>query len=149
LGLRAGRDGAFIVPQTTLERRPTMFFSLRYRMTDPRPRKLTASWRRPARFRPALEILEDRAVPAVWTVTTPLAVVGPGDGVLSLREAVLQANASGGPDTIVLPAGHFVLSLGELSITGDVTIQGAGASFDVRDPSLQAGTTVIGFVETR
>ena len=46
------------------------------------------------RFRPRLEGLEDRSVPAVLNVTTTLDVVDPNDDLLSLREAVIQANAS-------------------------------------------------------
>jgi hypothetical protein len=37
---------------------------------------------------------------AYLTVTTPFDVVAPGDGQLSLREAVAQANASSDADTI-------------------------------------------------
>src|SRR5215510_2100148 len=94
LGLRAGNDGFFIVPQTTLQRRPTMFFSswLRNRNSNPRVTRATAPRPKQARFRPLLEALEDRAVPAVLNVTTALDVVHPSDGLLSLREAVLQAN---------------------------------------------------------
>ena len=50
---------------------------------DSRPRR----GRRPARSRLRLECLEDRAVPATFTVTTALDVVDPADGRLSLREA--------------------------------------------------------------
>ena len=38
---------------------------------------------------------------ATLTVTTAADVVNAADGVLSLREAVVQANATGAPDTIV------------------------------------------------
>lgn len=58
----------------------------------------------------------------------------PGD--CSLREAIIAANATDGPDEIVLPAGVFELtrdgadedaaSTGDLDITDDVTILGAG-----------------------
>ena len=41
---------------------------------------------------------------AYITVTTPIDVVAPGDGKLSLREAITQANGSSGPDTIVFAA---------------------------------------------
>ena len=40
------------------------------------------------RFRPTVERLESRAVPAVLDVTTTGDVVDPADGLLSLREAV-------------------------------------------------------------
>jgi CSLREA domain-containing protein len=54
----------------------------------------------------------------------------------SLRDAVAAANtdtvqggcsAGNGTDTISLPAGSFVLTVGELSLTGPTTITGAGA----------------------
>jgi hypothetical protein len=49
-------------------------------------------------------------------------VVAPGDGQLSLREAIEQASGSGGPDTIRFSAAvvgqTLVLTGGELSITG-------------------------------
>jgi len=38
---------------------------------------------------------------AVFTVTTAVDVVNEGDGVLSLREAVQQANATAASDTIL------------------------------------------------
>ncbi len=58
-------------------------------------------------------------------------------GGCSLREAILDANANGGPDTVTLPAGTFTLTragsddngqLGDLDITGDLTLTGAGAA---------------------
>lgn len=70
-------------------------------------------------------------------VTTTLDVVNAGDGVTSLREAVIQANAAGGAMTIKLPesantlASAVVLSnsgLGDLNITGNITIEGAGTN---------------------
>jgi CSLREA domain-containing protein len=68
----------------------------------------------------------------------------PGDGVCddgfgncTLRAAVQTANANAGPDEVVLPAGLYVLTLkrdpdlpdeqtGDLDVTGDLTITGAG-----------------------
>ena len=65
---------------------------------------------------------------AYLTVTTPFDVVAPGDGQLSLREALTQANGSSGPDTIRFSAAvvgqTLVLTGGELTITDDVTIDG-------------------------
>ncbi|MBI1917254.1 MAG: hypothetical protein HYS12_21320 [Planctomycetes bacterium] len=59
LGLRAGNDGFFIVPQTNLARRPTMFFSSWL------PNRNRREARQPIRrVQPRLEVLEDRAVPA-------------------------------------------------------------------------------------
>jgi hypothetical protein len=53
----------------------------------PRPRR--------GRFRPGLECLEGRCVPAVFLVTNTLDA-GPG----SLRQAILDSNATPGPNTI-------------------------------------------------
>ena len=74
----------------------------------------------------------------------------PGDGVCAtatggctLRAAVQEANALAGPDAISLPAGTFTLSIagagesagatGDLDITGDLTIAGAGLGATVID----------------
>jgi CSLREA domain-containing protein len=80
----------------------------------------------------------------VYDVTTFADVVNANDGVLSLREAVLAANASVGiADTINLPAGTYTLTLigagedgaatGDLDVRDAVTIRGAGAAAAVLD----------------
>lgn len=61
----------------------------------------------------------------------------------SLREAVLAANAGAGGDTISLPGRHYLLTIagtgedaaatGDLDLTKDVTISGAGARSTVVD----------------
>lgn len=61
----------------------------------------------------------------------------------TLRAAIQQANAWPGHDTIVLPAGTYTLSIagrgenaaaaGDLDITGDLTLRGAGAANTVID----------------
>ena len=65
---------------------------------------------------------------AYLTVTTPIDVVAPGDGKLSLREAITQANGSSGLDTIVFAANiegaTLTLTQGELAVTQDLTIDG-------------------------
>jgi hypothetical protein len=78
----------------------------------------------PVRRRPRLEALEDRTVPSTFKVTTTIDG-SPG----SLRQAVLDANANPGADTIVVPAGTCTLAQGELDLTDDATVKGAGASF--------------------
>jgi hypothetical protein len=82
--------------------------------------------RRPKRtFRPGVEVLEGRAVPAI--LVTNLNDAGPG----SLRQAIADANAdptSG--DTIVFPpgfTGSIILTTGQLTVRGPVTILGPGA----------------------
>jgi uncharacterized repeat protein (TIGR01451 family)/CSLREA domain-containing protein len=78
---------------------------------------------------------------------TPDADVGDGlcadaSGHCSLRAAIMQANFVTGVDTITLPAGVFLLTrpgdddaavLGDLDITDDLTIQGAGSRATIVD----------------
>jgi predicted outer membrane repeat protein len=94
------------------------------------------------RFRPGIECLEGRLVPAAFAVTTPLDVVNPNDGRLSLREAVSLANARPGPDTIILPPGVYRLALagnddanagGDFDVHDSTVFQGAGAGKTVID----------------
>jgi hypothetical protein len=64
-------------------------------------------------------------------------------GEVTLRAAVMEANAHTGADTIVLGAGTYTLSLagasenasatGDLDVTDDLTIQGAGAGVTTID----------------
>jgi predicted outer membrane repeat protein len=102
----------------------------------------SAGNRPPRRFVPGLECLEERAVPASFSVTTTLDVVNPNDGKLSLREAISAANAHTGADTIILPAGVYRLALtgaddanaaGDLDVTGSTLFQGSGAGNTVID----------------
>jgi CSLREA domain-containing protein len=88
------------------------------------------------RFVPKLERLDDREVPATFTVTTTLDVVNPADGKLSLREAVTAANIHPGSDTIVLSRGVYKIialmvddanSGGDFDVTGTTLFRGAGA----------------------
>ena len=76
---------------------------------------------------------------ATFTVTkTADTADGTCDGDCSLREAIIAANAAGGPDDITLPAGTYTLSIagagedaaatGDLDITDDLTLAGAGAA---------------------
>src|SRR5215218_4778378 len=65
---------------------------------------------------------------AYLTVTTQADVVDPGDGKLSLREAIEQANSSASADTIrfiaALEGTTLVLTGGELTVTQSLTIDG-------------------------
>ena len=81
--------------------------------------------RRRAGFRPRLEVLEDRAVPATFTVLN-LADTGIG----SLRQAIIDANTQAGADTIQFAdelVGTIALTGGQLNITDHLTINGPGA----------------------
>jgi hypothetical protein len=105
-----------------------------------------------------LERLEDRLVPTVYTVTTPVdlsiatgvnnttgAIIGTG-GIVTLRSAIQASNnnPTTGGNTIVLPSGTYTLGIaprdsdgndtGDLNIlSGSVTIQGAGPANTVID----------------
>jgi hypothetical protein len=71
-----------------------------------------------------VEQLESREVPAAFTVTNTNDA-----GAGSLRQAVLDANAMAGADTIVFQAGltgPITLATGEMKITGPVELQGPG-----------------------
>jgi predicted outer membrane repeat protein len=82
--------------------------------------------RRPARFRPGLEVLEGRDVPSTLTVTSPL-----DDGSSGTLRATIAAAASG--DTIVfansLSGQTITLNGNELLLNKNLSIQGpAGAT---------------------
>jgi CSLREA domain-containing protein len=123
-----------------------------------RSRQVSRPVRRAARL--SVESLEGRCLPAMFVVTTTEDIVDPDDGVLSLREAVLEANARPGADEIRLPAfsgsdplggtGALVYRLsipnevfigddenagatGDLDITDDVRIIGAGPTLTTID----------------
>src|SRR5437879_6276079 len=91
-GLRAGIDGVFIVSQTSSRKEThTMFFARWLRtLRSARLSRRTEPSRPAPRFRPRLEALEDRAVPAQLSLTvSSLADSGAG----TLRAAILTADA--------------------------------------------------------
>ena len=67
----------------------------------------------------------------------------PSFEICTLRAAIMEANASVIPGVIVVPAGHYLLTIagdnenasaaGDLDITGDVTLSGAGAEVTIID----------------
>jgi CSLREA domain-containing protein len=99
------------------------------------------------------ERLESRALLSsiVVTSTEDAPDIDPGDGLAraasgetTLRAAIQTANATPGPDTIILPAGLFDLTIpgtdndaafGDLDITDAVTLVGAGPDQTVIDAS--------------
>src|SRR5262245_49322027 len=119
-----------------------------FRWANPLPRRgrprraRTNGARRPRDYRPRLELLEDRRLLAVVTVSTLDDTVDFHDGVTSLREALFATNLVGGADTIEFAAsltggGPATLTLthGELPIADDLTINGPGADLLTIDAS--------------
>ncbi|QDV13024.1 putative outer membrane protein PmpB precursor [Rosistilla oblonga] len=79
---------------------------------------------------------------AVITVDTTADVIDGGDGLTSLREAIIATNSGAGGDTIQLSAGTYQLTIsgdendsnqGDLDIKQSVTIVGAGAGATIID----------------
>jgi hypothetical protein len=91
-----------------------------------------------------VESLEDRCLLSVATVNTAMDVVDLGDGVTSLREAVLITNILDGHDTIQfaesLHGQTISLSAGELAITDALTIVGPGGNLIVIDATASDDT---------
>jgi hypothetical protein len=103
-------------------------------IASPRPPRPPGCRRRPP-TRPAVEQLEERAVPAT-VVTTLLDETDPADGLLSLREALEAANNTAEADNITFQAGLsgvLSLALGQMTISEPVTITGNGAANTVID----------------
>ena len=107
---------------------------------------------RPVHSAAAVEILEDRTLLALFLVNTTADTVdaNPGDGSafdannrISLRSAIMEANALAGADSIILPTGTYTLSIagvfenlaatGDLDVTDSLTISGAGADLTIVD----------------
>ena len=96
------------------------------------------------RLRPGLEGLEGRVTPSTFHVNTLLDTVAvnlktgtDASGHVSLRSAIMAADANRGSNKIILPAGDFTLTIlaasgdgnasGDLNIDANVSIQGRGA----------------------
>src|SRR5947209_4202694 len=75
-----------------------------------------------------LERLEDRTAPNAYTVTNTN-----DSGAGSLRQAILDANANSGADTVVFDSSFntaktITLTSGEIAVNDAVTITGPGSS---------------------
>src|SRR5271157_5741046 len=102
------------------------------------------------RLRPTLEGLEGRVVLSTFHVNTTLDTVAvnlktgkDASGHISLRSAIMAANAKPSSDTIVLPAGTFKLTIpptggdgsanGDLDISANLTIKGSTTGQSIID----------------
>ena len=93
------------------------------RDNGPRPKRRTRTHEARRWAASAIETLERRQLLTVFAVTTLNDVVDAGDGVMSLREAIIAANSAPGDDEINLASGTYVLSLsGSNAATGDLDI---------------------------
>ena len=109
----------------------SLLFPLRGRRTGSarKPQRIASSGccHRSLRFEP----LETCRLLAITTVNTEFDSIDPNDGLTSLREAIVSANAAAGADTIDFDASlsgkTILLTHGELLITSSVTISGLGA----------------------
>jgi predicted outer membrane repeat protein len=110
------------------------------------PARRPARRGRPTFFRPQVERLDDRLAPAVFTVANT-GDSGPG----SLRQAILDANAGTGADTIAFEpsvSGTIPLS-STLTVTGDLTISGPGRDrLTVSGQKSVTGFSLVGVVAT-
>ena len=109
-----------------------------------------ASRRRRVRSCPRLEHLESRVVMLTFKVNTTLDTVAvnlrtgkDATGHISLRSAIMAADARGGSNTIKLPGGTYTLTIaganedasatGDLDITSNLTIKGSGSNRTIID----------------
>ncbi|MBU0648057.1 CSLREA domain-containing protein [Patescibacteria group bacterium] len=81
-----------------------------------------------------------KAATFVVDTTSDTADANPGNGTCadasancSLRAAIEEANALAGVDIITLPAGTYLLTISHLSITSDITINGADEQTTIVD----------------
>ena len=119
-------------------------------MSIPRNHRTASAKPRTTRRRPALEVLEQRLQLSTFRVNTTLDTVAvnlqngkDSSGHISLRSAIMAADASKGSSTIIVPAGSFTLSIpganedasatGDLDLKGKITIKGAGSTKTIVD----------------
>ncbi|WP_025323329.1 choice-of-anchor Q domain-containing protein [Deferrisoma camini] len=86
--------------------------------------------------------------------TSDASDANPGDGLCAdvdtaactLRAAIEEANACEGADVVEVPAGTYVLTLGGLGITDDLTVSGAGAGSTIVDGNAASRVFSVGTV---
>jgi CSLREA domain-containing protein len=92
----------------------------------------------------AVALLGLAAAPAsaatVVVNTTTDQALGSCSGSCSLRDAVATAISG---DTIQIPAGHYVLTLGVIDISKDLTLEGSGARTTIIDGNASSGIFLI------
>jgi len=126
-GVNLGAGGTFYIRVSGKEPGTQMFRLV----AETRPRTSVAS-----------QFVVDRATDTI-DIAPGDGVARDRDGLVSLRAAIMEANALPGEQTIVLPAGRVALTIGEtgelgdaggdLDITDDLTIIGAGPDAAIID----------------
>src|SRR5262249_40393540 len=91
---------------------------------------------RARQMRACFDVLESRQLFSTFTVTSTGDVTNAGDGVTTLREAIVAANAHSGPDNIVFSASVF-----PAGSTKTITLGSAG-QVELSDTS--GATTITG-----
>ena len=119
-------------------------------MSIPRNHRTASVQPRTTRRRPTLEVLEQRLQLSTFRVNTTLDTVAvtsengkDSTGHISLRSAIMAADARGGSSSINVPAGTFTLSIpganedasatGDLDLKGKITIKGEGSARPLSD----------------
>jgi len=134
-------------------------------------KRRASNWRSTSRMRPRLEVLEGRVVLSTFNVNTFADTVAKNlttgrdaSGHVSLRSAIMAADAHPSSNTIVLPAGTFTLTIaaagsdgsnsGDLNISANLTIKGSTTGQTIIDGNhldrvfhIQGGIVAISNVE--
>src|SRR5262245_56452757 len=102
-------------------------------------RELNAASRRNSKRRLRIESLEDRAVPAVFTLTKLGGNGGvdpnPGDGTGTLRQAIVDANATPDDDQIVFDGSLFGTPQ-SITLENTLSIAAAGGGLTITGPGM-------------
>src|SRR5262249_31319724 len=131
-----------------------LFFSVARLWKQPRQAVRPRPSRPRRRTRPQVEVLEDRKVPAVITVTTPLDDLTANDGSVSLREAIQAINnGTAGADTDISKQNPGVFGVNDtinfnISAAGTVQTINVGGTGNGALPELIRAMTINGYSET-